>query len=69
MSSTGSASSNKSSSCPPYDPKASHYKSPVRTMFHIVIDLVEYGKDDQDEVGQLSSDYKPTTIWPMVWHD
>ena len=38
-------------------------------MFHIVIDLVEYGKDDQDEVGQLSSDYKPTTIWPMVWHD
>ena len=52
---------------PPNDPKASHHKSPVRTMFRSVIDLVEYGKDD--EVGQPSSDYKPTTVWPTVWHD
>ena len=27
------------------------------------------GNDDQDVVGHLSSDYKPTTIRPMVWHD
>ena len=54
---------------PPYTPLASHYKSPVRTMFRSVIDLIEYNKEDQDEVGQLNSAYKPTTIWPMLWHD